>query len=460
MKGRHKPWLGPLQRIGGSREESRWLLIFSALNALGSALIAFANVPHDQLLGGPSARPAFLIAAALGHFGFFALLLALPGFLLYCICGSRKLLTVSVVVLNTAWVLVLLADAKVFALYRFHLNGMVLNMLLGGALSEQVQVSGQMWAMSVGVAVLALAGEIALALAAWRWLQFRGERRIARYVCAAMLSLMIVSQAMAAYHDARADHSKMRLLAYVPWAQPLTMKGTLHKLGVAVADSVEPPNNDGGTLHYPLKPLQCNADRPDLNVLIVLVESLRADVFAPSTMPRTWSWAQAATRYTRHYSTGNATRFGLFGLMYGLPGGYWQTMLTEQRGPVLIDQLQQAGYAMRIYGSAPLYSPEFDRTAFSQVRNRVVNAPKGPGATRDRYVIDRMRNDIRAQPKDQPFFGFVFLDSTHAPYHLPEASSPPSILMPTASISSSSGPGRIRRRSAIATKAPCCMPIS
>ena len=76
-------------------------------------------------------------------------------------------------------------------------------------------------------------------------------------------------------------------------------------------------------------------------------------------------------RFEHHYSTGNGTRFGIFGLMYGLPGGYWHAALAERRGPVLIDAMDDLGYQFFVYGSAPLDSPEFHRTAFARVWDRV-----------------------------------------------------------------------------------------
>ena len=90
----------------------------------------------------------------------------------------------------------------------------------------------------------------------------------------------------------------------------------------------------------------------------VVLESLRQDAMTPELMPNTTALARTARVYDQHFSTGNATRYGLFGLLYGLPGGYWDSMLSEQRGSQLFDVLQQQGYDLHLYGSAPLYSPE------------------------------------------------------------------------------------------------------
>ncbi len=148
----------------------------------------------------------------------------------------------------------------------------------------------------------------------------------------------------------------------------------MRRLGVISEQQAGLPDPRHAQLLYPLQPLRCqNPHRP--NVLMVVLESLRQDVLTPQLMPNTSALAQDARVFDRHFSTGNATRYGLFGLLYGLPGGYWQSMLDEQRGSQLFQVLGQQGYDLHLYGSAPLYSPEFDRTAFADVRDRLHQGP-------------------------------------------------------------------------------------
>ena len=74
--------------------------------------------------------------------------------------------------------------------------------------------------------------------------------------------------------------------------------------------------------------------RSETEHVMIVVDSLRFDMLNDDVMPATSAWARDATRFEHHYSTGNGTRFGIFGLMYGLPGGYWHAALAERRGPV------------------------------------------------------------------------------------------------------------------------------
>lgn len=200
----------------------------------------------------------------------------------------------------------------------------------------------------------------------------------------------------------------------------MTAKTTLGRLGIRPHDGLPGAAGSRGLVVYPRRALRCDG-RPGLNIVVILVESLRFDALSPGTMPHTWRYSQHSLDFRNHYSAGNASRFGVFGLMYGLPGGYWHAMLAGQRGSVLIGELQRSGYGMHIYGSAPLYSPEFDRTVFSEVRERIRHGPrKRRSAERDREILQWLQADIAATPPGRRFFGFVFLDSPHQPYYLPE----------------------------------------
>jgi membrane-anchored protein YejM (alkaline phosphatase superfamily) len=394
-----------------------WLTGLILGNAALACLITLSNIPLTEA-GSQWHSALFLLLALPGHFIFFGTLVALPAYLLGRIVRDPRWMIGTAVLLQTLWLLLLLADAKVFALYRFHLNAMVANMIFGGALQDQVTFSAKMWTLIALGAGTLLALEILVSRLWWQGLRRRPSLLRIRATWWIAVALFLVSQGMAAYSDARGDRAVMSQLTYIPWAQPITLKNALHRFGVQTAPSTELPDA-GDHLGYPRNAPQCAAS-PSMNVLVILVESLRHDVLVPAVMPNTWRYAQDAQWFQNHYSTGNATRFGLFGLMYGLPGGYWQAMLAQQRGPVMVDRMLADRYAMHVYASAPLYSPEFDRTVFSEVRDRIIiGPPREKSAERDRYVVSRLQDDIRKHPAGQRFFGFVFLDSPHAPYHLP-----------------------------------------
>lgn len=401
-----------------------WWSLFVAGNAALAAAIALGNVPLRDNPGG-SAGLAYLAIALPGHLLAFGALAGLLPLLLGLWPRTARTLSISAVLLQGLWLCLLLVDAKVFTLYRFHLNAMVVNMVFGGALQDQVALSWKTWLQVALLVAAVFAAEGLLAWACWKLLPAAPRRRRVLQAWAAVALLMAGGQVATAYYDARGDRDVIAQWNYLPWAQPITAKSFMRRLGVVSQQQVGLPDPRHAQLQYPLHPLRCqNPHRP--NVLMVVLESLRQDVLTPQLMPNTSALAQDARVFDQHFSTGNATRYGLFGLLYGLPGGYWPSMLDEQRGSQLFQVLGQQGYDLHLYGSAPLYSPEFDRTAFADVRDQLHQGPsalKSDG--RDRAIISALQQDIRAsQAAQRPWFGFVFLDSTHAPYHMPDGYPP------------------------------------
>ncbi|HDS1832475.1 TPA: DUF3413 domain-containing protein [Stenotrophomonas maltophilia] len=396
-----------------------WWSLFVLGNALLATMITLGNVPLYDNPGGHQGL-AYLAIALPGHLlAFGALAGALP-LLLGPWPRSARTLSISAVLLQGLWLCLLLVDAKVFTLYRFHLNAMVLNMVFGGALQDQVALSWKTW-VQVGLLVAAIfTAEGILAWACWKLLPAAPRRRTVLQAWAVVALLMASGQVATAYYDARGDRDVIAQWNYLPWAQPITAKSFMRRLGVVSEQQAGLPDPRHAQLLYPLQPLRCQSpQRP--NVLMVVLESLRHDALTPQIMPNTSALAASARVYDQHFSTGNATRYGLFGLLYGLPGGYWQSMLDEQRGSQLFKVLGQQGYDLHLYGSAPMYSPEFDRTAFADVRDQLHQGPPGLGSEgRDSSIVASLQKDIRAsQAAHTPWFGFVFLDSTHAPYHMP-----------------------------------------
>lgn len=401
-----------------------WWSLFVAGNAALAAAIALGNVPLRDNPGG-SAGLAYLAIALPGHLLAFGALAGLLPLLLGLWPRTARTLSISAVLLQGLWLCLLLVDAKVFTLYRFHLNAMVVNMVFGGALQDQVALSWKTWLQVALLVAAVFAAEGLLAWACWKLLPAAPRRRRVLQAWAAVALLMAGGQVATAYYDARGDRDVIAQWNYLPWAQPITAKSFMRRLGVVSQQQAGLPDPRHAQLQYPLHPLRCqNPHRP--NVLMVVLESLRQDVLTPQLMPNTSALAQDARVFDQHFSTGNATRYGLFGLLYGLPGGYWPSMLDEQRGSQLFQVLGQQGYDLHLYGSAPLYSPEFDRTAFADVRDQLHQGPsalKSDG--RDRAIISALQQDIRAsQAAQRPWFGFVFLDSTHAPYHMPDGYPP------------------------------------
>lgn len=398
-------------------QRGRWLPAYLMINAALSALPVLYSVEW------PSATDArlFVAVALTAQLGLAMLICGLPGLLLDAVRPLRACAPASVAAMTTLWWIALLVDARVFQQFGFHLNGLVIVLMLEGGLLGQLGLTPGLWtALAAG----------AVGMAAAQWALARHLRRavgthLRRRWLVLVLPLVVVTQAQSIWYDAHGRADAMVGLRAIPWMHTATARRNLIDRGwapeLAKTDWATADAAAGSDLSYPRRPLQCDAQRP-LNVLMIVVDSLRYDMLSSEQMPHTFRFATSAWRGDQHYSTGNNTMHGLFGLFYGLPALHTNTMIRHRRGPELLRQLQRQGYAMHLYGGASLQGARLDRAVFVETDAALHTAsPHTAKDRRDREVTHRMAAALRAQPAGQPFFGFMLLDSAHAPYAVPDS---------------------------------------
>ncbi|HEC05682.1 MAG TPA: DUF229 domain-containing protein, partial [Thiolapillus brandeum] len=179
-----------------------------------------------------------------------------------------------------------------------------------------------------------------------------------------------------------------------------------------------------GDLNYPLKPLEVVPPQKPMNMVWLVAESLRWDMLTPQIMPNTWKFAGRSLKLDQHMSGGNGTRQGLFSLMYGLYGAYWNAFLGANRGPVLLDVLKDQGYQFYMTTSASFTYPEFDRTLFAAIDAKDLHHADMSLKPWQRDIDNAVAVNrfITERDKSKPFMSFFFFESTHARYDFPDSS--------------------------------------
>ncbi|MDZ7922840.1 MAG: sulfatase-like hydrolase/transferase [Marinagarivorans sp.] len=417
------PATPPTSRL--TQKATPWLLAFAFLNALTLALVTFSLATDVNFLDG-----LYRLVGLTLHFTLFSFLLAAVIGLLGLMYAPLKK-PVAIVLFAMAF-LIVITNLRVYALYHFHLNGMVVNLLLGGALLENIAFSWSIW---LGIAAV-LASAIGLQFL-WLWLitqkgWLKGPQK--RHWLGAFILLEVGFILFNGFADGLQWNPVIQQNRYIPWLPPISMRKQLKSWGFDVDTSKKATLSvKSAPLNYPLEPFDCSAVSPSsraqkpLNILYLIVDSLRADMLTPEIMPFTDSLKTEAYTFNNHYSTSNSTRYGIFSLYYGIDGSYWRPMLNIARGSPLFELTQQHNYQHFIYGSATLTFPEFDRTVFANLStNANAKLQKGQqktSAENDIDITQRLIKDIQQTPDTQPFFGFAFYDAPHA-FSLP-ANYPP-----------------------------------
>lgn len=364
-----------------------------------------------------------------------ASLSCLPGLLCLAAAAlvrSRLVLALVSAVLWTVALLLLYVDTRIYEIFRYHFNGLVWNVLTTPGADEAVHLSTREIALVLGLCAASVPLLYGIFVLLWN----RAARRVhlglptpalARPELAWKLVLvpnMLMIAGVYAWSDMHRDPHVMAFSRVYPLYPRLTLKRFARQyLGVVMKERPEVDMPESGILlSYPHEMPRLRPDAPRSNVLVIVIDSLRADMLLPEIMPRTSALAAEGRVFRDHLSSGNATRFGVFGLIYGLHGSYWKPIYSEHRSPVLVDALLANGYEFRVLTSASMDFPEFRSTAWVRIEPQVEDRlPSTRPGGRDDGVAERFEEWLGERtPADTPFFAFALLDAPHQTYSFPE----------------------------------------
>lgn len=338
----------------------------------------------------------------IGHF-LLQLLLVLPLSRLSS-CGGRGMAFGLTFILLVS----LVTDTFVYQQYRFHINWAMIDLAFVGGREVFSFSTGMI--LKIAFLVGCLAG-LSLILV---WSTTRLKIKVI-WPCVCILVGYLAVNVVSAYSVSQNVKPVTVLAERIPLYYPIRANTLLSKFSlVAVGGEKLSLSEKAGSFHYPLNELALGKGT-DLNVLILAIDSLRADVVNAKTMPNLTGLQLRAMVFREHYSAGNATRAGVFGLFYGLPPFYWQSALSTNVPSSLVTGFQKAGYEISAFATATLLRPEFYATVFSSIRPLRMSSDTGKTvAERDRDSVDDFEKWLEQRDPKKKFMSFMFLDSVHS----------------------------------------------
>ena len=398
--------------MSARRRLLRWGSWFAGVNAALLAVIGLRYLWYYLALG-PSVAWIYAVLAYVGQLSALAyipFLLLVPVIVL--IPRPRVILPVGVA-LASAGASILLLDTLVFAENRYHLSLLTFSLL-----------APRTWAFLALYFLLGMAIEASLAVSVWKRTARPPTGRVGRYLALGLGSCFLASHLVHAWAEARYYVPVTAFTRYLPLYYPLTDTRVQVRLGLVdrararehglVTALGRPPD---GVLNYPRAPLRCDPRFPALNVLLVVIDAMRADALTPDAAPRIAEFARGAIRFDGHYSGGNVSRGGMFSLFYGLPATYWDAFAGVARPPVLMDLFRQRGYQLGLFVATPVYrAVGLDRTALARLPNlrlRTISPRIGSGE-RDWIMSEEWHDWLNRADAARPFFGFLYYDSPQA----------------------------------------------
>jgi hypothetical protein len=297
------------------------------------------------------------------------------------------------------WVLVV-TDNKVFAALGIHLvHPYALRELLHEGSWRDLALGRMTWVSVFATAVAVALAHLALIAALEKWCRRRWTPLTA--ILAPLAAVNLVPLAA--------------LVVGGSWtgAQLLAALGEVVNPVAARSASVE--------LRYPRPGLVEPAIRRRASVLVVLVESLRGDVWGPALTPELYEVARQVPCLVseHHRSSGHETTGGLFSVLYGLNAYYWPGVNAARSRSWPLSVLRRNGYllaaasASRVAGGRPsaFWMEQFD---ISREETRHHDHRD------DLDLMSWLSDAARSGELRRPFFALAFLNSTHHNYHYPQ----------------------------------------
>jgi len=358
----------------------------------------------------------------LSHFFMLNLAIAIILYLLCILSGKRIAIILNTLIFTVAQVL-LLIDIKIYQIFHFHFNSLVWNVITVEGISDSLTLGKGTLVILTGTILLIIFVEFLL-----NYFLFNRDLPVLKKFSYPMLyagiALILFDKAMYAYSDIVNWKELTNNAKLYPLYQTFTIKRFASRylgLNVNKEEKMEFTIQHTG-LNYPKNLLKFDPvkDR-GFNILIIAVEGLRFDMLDPEVMPEVWNFSQQSLVFRNHYSAGNASRFGIFGLLYGISGTYWHTFLAERVSPVLINTAIEKNYEFIILSSTKLTFPEFRKTAFVRIPEVITDTFNTQlTEERDRIITEKFIDFLNTRKQNRPFFAFMFFDSSHQPFHYPD----------------------------------------
>ncbi|MEY8204227.1 MAG: sulfatase-like hydrolase/transferase [Bermanella sp.] len=356
--------------------------------------------------------------------GLYALLVFLLLMPLTLIPGMRYLLIVLCAAMAGTLAVTVLVDDFIYEIYNYHINWFFIEAYLADEGGEFFDISLKTYLTFNFAALLVLLCELAFMWLVVKKITLRKKYPFAGWAFGASVFTLVLTANLThswAYAKNYAPITSMD--AHIPFYFPLHSRSLAENSWLTSLTGTEDGAKEvaQANIFYPKNEMQCRqteAQQP--NVIMVVLESWRGDMFDAEVAPNTHKLATESLWFKDHYSSGSVTTRGIFALMYGLAPTYMDNVVANNGagGPVLLNELKKRDYQFGIYPSGDITRMKLADSSFAPVKPFIEHGEGKNTIEKDFDVLAKMTNMIETSTK--PFFGFMFFNSTHHQYYYPE----------------------------------------
>lgn len=388
-----------------------WGHWFSFFNIIAAMLIGTRYIIQSEwpetFLG-----QLYLALSWIGHFGFlvFALYILIL-FPISFVIPSQRLMRLFGVLVGTTGMTVLLLDTQAYESIHLHLSPLVWELLLSG---EKTEMNAKWQYLFIVVPIIFL---LQLLLSEWVWKQLRkiSHKHIGKPLSIIFFVCFVSSHLIHIWADANLYRPITAQRANFPLSYPMTAKSFMEKHGLLDKQEYQRLRESQGTesseiIRYPIEPLSFKDQGKDYNLMMIMVDGLRSDMLASQTMPNLMGFAKNSINYRQHYSASN-DMIGVFGLFYGLPGGYADSIRADGASPLLLSTLEKRGYDFGLFSGNNFSDPLYYQAIFTQPEAAQSHSEENKPEPTDARAIENWQSWLSKQDNAKPWFSYIELDS-------------------------------------------------
>jgi membrane-anchored protein YejM (alkaline phosphatase superfamily) len=389
-----------------------WAHWFTFFNIVALCLISLRYIVYSGLADTPLGI-AYQFVSLIGHFSFLSavvfIILLFP--LAFIITNNLLYRLISIAVATTA-ITFLIVDTQIFRLYQFHLNPFIWQFLQK---PEQVEAIYSINLHYISIPIT-FTLELVFSYILWRNVRTIQAKQIGKPIALFLFVSFILSHLVFIWADATQYKPITHEKSLYPLSYPMTARTFLRKQGwlneeIFERSKVGPFGVNHQQLKYPLSPLTYSTQPTESandNLLIINIESLRADMLTKGNMPFLYSLSRDGITFKNHFSGANNSQQGVFSLFYSLPNSYWGAVTDNQISPVFMDKIKQQNRHIGLFSSIGFDHPEFLQSSFSQLKD-TQNTTYSKAKNNDQ-VLTQWNKWIAIQENNKPWFSYVYLE--------------------------------------------------
>lgn len=397
-----------------------WYFVINLFVALliNIIYITNTNITFNFLSG------LYIFIAAISNTSIFFILFTIVFGIIFFILPSKKLLFTFMLIFIPFFHIFLFIDAIIYKTFKFHFNSLVLNLFLTEGAFDSVKISLINFIFLIIILIILFVGEyLILKKIFFKCTKYYFNYKYLKIIGLILLVFILADKSFYAFADLFGETKILYISKALPSYQPLTIKRTVKNIfGYEAAKKTSLKISQTNNINYPKSNLIFDTPYINPNFIFIVIDGWRFDMLEKNITPNIYNFSKKNYVFKNHYSGGNASRFGVFSLLYGVYGNYWHQFLQNQISPVFLDYLMELDYKFKITSSTKLTYPEFRRTAFNKLQDNIDDEFDGKNAAeKDIVQLDNILNWLKENEySHNQIFAFSWFDAPHGPYNYPD----------------------------------------